>query len=74
MPKLKQSNFSVTRNFLQNYRHVQHTDTHVNRNIIDNINLKTQNRAKHHTHTRGKKTKPHLIQDNQISPGLEVRN
>ena len=57
-----------------NYRHVQHTDAHVNRNIIDNINLKTQNGAKHHTRTRGKNTKPHLIQDYQISPGPDVRN
>ena len=59
---------------LQNYRHVQHTDAHVNRNIIDNISLKTQNGAKHHTHIRGENTKPHLIQDYQISPEPDVRN
>ena len=68
------SKISFLMTIVQNYRHVQNTDTHVNRNIIDNINLKTQNGAKHHTRTRGKNTKPHLIQDYQISPGLHVRN
>ena len=59
---------------MQNYWHVQHTDAQVNRNIIDNMNLKTQNREGHHTHTRGESTKPHLLQDYQISPGPDVRN
>ena len=59
---------------MQNYRHVQHTDAHVNTNIIDNIYLKTQNGEGHLTHTSGESTKPHLIQDYQISPGPDVRN
>ena len=40
---------------VQNYRHVQHTDTHVNRNIIDNISLKhktEQNTTHQHAHKR----------------------
>ena len=59
---------------MQNYRHVQHTKTHFNRNIRDYVNLKTQNGAKHHTRTIGENTKPYLIQDYQISPGPDVRN
>ena len=62
---------------MQNNWHVQQTDAQVNRNIIDNIRLKTQNGAKTphiNTHKRNEKTRPLLIQDNQISPGLDIRN
>ena len=60
---------------LQNNRHVKHTDAQTNKNITDNINPKHKWFKRIHTNaqTRGENTKPHLNQDNQTKPRLDVQ-